>query len=72
MAIIAGDQDARKTFLNYALRITRVDLQSGQRLAVEHLKLTSPFKQTPLDPAGRFGSVIQGAADGGEATLTKA
>lgn len=72
MSIIAGDQDARKNFLNYALSITRIDLASGERLAVEHLRLRSPFKIFPIDPSGRLGRVIQGAADGSESTLVKA
>ena len=71
MAIIAGDQSARKNFLNYVLRVTRTDLMSGKRLAVEHLKLMSPFKQAPIDPSRGFGRVIQGSADGSESTLAK-
>lgn len=69
MAVIAGDQTAPRNFLNYALRVTRKDLMTGQRLGVQHLKLMSPFKQAPIDPGQGFGRVIQGAADGSEGTL---
>ncbi len=69
MAIVAGDQTAPKNFLNYALRITRKDLATGERLAVQHLKLTAPFRQGPMDPGRELGRVIQGAADGSEGSL---
>ena len=69
MAIVVGDRDAPQNFLNYALQITRKNLTTGERLEVEHFKLTKPFVMGPLSSTASLGRVIQGAADGSEATL---
>lgn len=69
MAIVAGDRGAKKNFLNYALGIARKDLQTGERLGSQHFKLTRPFVMEPMATDQALGRVIQGAADGSEATL---
>lgn len=69
MSIVIGDQDEPKNFLNYALQATRKNLTTGDRLGVEHFKLTKPFVIGSLSPSTPLGRVIQGAADGSEAIL---
>ena len=69
MPIVSGDTSQLKNFLNYALSITRKDLQTGERLGVLHLKLTRPFKHVPIESSESLGRVIQGAAGGSEAIL---
>lgn len=71
MAIVVGDRDAPQNFLNYALQTTRKDLMTGERLGVQHFKLTKPFAIGSLDPTTSLGRVIEGAADGSETRLGK-
>ncbi len=69
MAIVSGDREGDRNFLNYALNITRKDLQTGERLAVRHFMLTKPFFMVAIDPGQSLGRAIQGAADGSEERL---
>ncbi len=69
MAIISGDINQEKRFVTYALGITRIDLESGERLGVKHMKLRYPFKRTSVDPGSGHGSPIQGAANGSESII---
>lgn len=68
MSIVVKDEGS-KNFLNYALAITRKDLQTGERLGVLHFKLTRPFMPAPTTGDQDLGRVIQGAAGGSEAIL---
>ena len=68
MAIII-EEGTKKNFVNYALPINRVDLETGERLEAQHFRLRYPFKRTPVDASVGLGRTIQGAANGSEAIL---
>ena len=69
MALIIGDQDAKKQFANYALPITRTDFKTGERVGVKHFKLRKPFHAAPIEGGASLGRVIQGAANGSESII---
>ena len=69
MAIVVGDREAKKQFLNYALPINRRDLKTGGRLGIKHFKLRRPFSSFGIEESAKMGRVIQGAANGSESIL---
>ena len=69
MAIVVGDQNATKQFLNYALPISRTDFQTGARLGVKHFRLRQPFRTAEIDEGDSLGRTVQGAANGSENIL---